>query len=312
MCDRPLSIPALLCFYGLLIGASDPARRLSDVFSAIQSGVAAADRLFPLLDREPQIIDPPNPQPLPSSFLRLHFDGVDFHYVSDQPVLKNVDLTVKAGETLCVVGPNGCGKSTLISLLPRFHDPVSGTVRIDDADLRSVRLRDLRRFVGTVSQQTLLFDDTVFNNIRYGSWNASREQVIEAARRAHADRFIENSLDDGYETPVGPGGNRLSGGQRQRIALARAILRDPQVLILDEATSQIDIESEQLIHQALEEFIRDRTAIIITHRLSTLNLADRILVMESGEIADLGTHDELLDRCDLYQRLHDIQLRQSA
>jgi subfamily B ATP-binding cassette protein MsbA len=219
---------------------------------------------------------------------------------------------VRYGETLCIVGPNGCGKTTLINLLPRFHDPVSGSVRLDDVDLRELRLRELRRLVGVVTQQTLLFDDTVFNNIRYGTTNATREQVIAAAHQAHAHRFIEDRLDDGYETIVGPGGNRLSGGQRQRLALARAILRDPDILVLDEATSQVDLESEQLIHQALEEFVRDRTAIIITHRLSTLELADRVLVLDSGRIADLGTHDELITRCDLYRRLHDIQFRQSA
>jgi ATP-binding cassette subfamily B protein/subfamily B ATP-binding cassette protein MsbA len=196
--------------------------------------------------------------------------------------------------------------------LLRFYDPTEGSIRVDDVDLRELRLRDLRQFVGTVTQQTLLFDDTVFNNIRYGSLEATRDQVIQAAQRAHAHRFIEDKLEHGYETIVGPAGNRLSGGQRQRIALARAILRDPQILILDEATSQIDIESEQLIHQALEEFIRDRTAIIITHRLSTLELADRVLVMDAGQIVDLGTHHELMHRCGLYQRLHQIQLRQSA
>jgi ATP-binding cassette, subfamily B, bacterial MsbA len=312
MCDRPLSVPALLLFYGLLVGASDPARRLSDVFSGIQAGVAAADRLFPLLDRLPQINDPPQPCAIPEPFLQIHFDHVDFRYAPDQSVLDDIDLSIRAGETLCIVGPNGCGKSTLINLLPRFHDPVAGRVRIDDVDLRDVRLRDLRRFVAVVTQQTLLFDDTVYNNIRYGSWNATPEQVVAAARRAHAHRFIEEKLEQGYETIVGQGGGRLSGGQRQRIALARAILRDPRILILDEATSQIDIGSEQLIHQALEDFVRDRTAIIITHRLATLELADRVLVLDAGRIADLGTHAELIDRCELYQRLHDIQFRQSA
>jgi ATP-binding cassette subfamily B protein/subfamily B ATP-binding cassette protein MsbA len=185
-------------------------------------------------------------------------------------------------------------------------------VSLDEVDLRQLRLRDLRRSVGVVTQQTVLFDDTVFNNIRYGSMRATREQVIAAASKAHAHRFVEEKLDEGYDTIVGPGGNRLSGGQRQRIALARAILRDPDILILDEATSQIDIESEQQIHEALQVFVRDRTAIIITHRLSTLDLADRILVLDKGCVADIGTHKELIGRCELYQRLHDIQLRQTA
>ncbi len=312
MCDRPLSIPALLCFYGLLIGTSDPARKLSDVVNGIQGGLAAADRIFPFLDRQPKIVDPANPRPVPRPHHRLVYDHVQFHYTPDQPVLRDIQLTIDYGETLCIVGPNGCGKTTLINLLPRFHDPVGGSVRLDDVDLRELRLRDLRRTVGMVTQQTVLFDDTVYNNIRYGSLQASREEVVAAAQRAHAHRFIEDKLEQGYDTVVGPGGNRLSGGQRQRLALARAILRDPDILILDEATSQIDIESEQQIHQALEQFVRGRTAIIITHRLSTLDLADRVLVMDAGRIADLGTHDELVRRCELYRRLYDIQLRQTA
>ncbi|MCY2993088.1 MAG: ABC transporter ATP-binding protein [Planctomycetota bacterium] len=312
MCDRPLSVAAIMCFFGLLVGASDPARKLSDVFSGIQGGIAAADRLYPALDRQPKISDPPQPRPLPRPHHRLIFDQVNFHYHPDQPVLRDIDLTIPFGETLCIVGSNGCGKTTLVNMLPRFHDPVSGVVRLDGVDLRDVRVRDLRRLVGVVTQQTLLFDDTVFNNIRYGSLSASREEVIEAANQAHAHRFIEDKLERGYDTIVGPGGNRLSGGQRQRLSLARAILRNPDILILDEATSQIDVESEQLIHKALEHFVCNRTAIIITHRLSTLELADRIMVMEGGRIIDLGTHDELIRRCDIYQRLREIQFRQSA
>ncbi len=312
MCDRPLSIPALLCFFGLLVGASDPARKLSDVLNGIQGGLAAADRIFPLLDHQPKIADPDQPVAAPRPHARLVFDHVNFHYTSDQPVLQDIDLTIPFGETLCIVGPNGCGKTTLVNLLVRFHDPVGGAVRLDGVDLRQLRLRDLRRLVGMVTQQTVLFDDTVYHNIRYGSPQATRDEVLAAARRAHAHRFIEQQLEQGYETIVGPGGNRLSGGQRQRIALARAILRDPDILILDEATSQIDIESEQQIHQALEQFVRGRTAIIITHRLTTLDLADRILVMDAGRIVDLGTHTELIRRCELYRRLYDIQLRQTA
>ncbi len=312
MCDRPLSIPAVLCFYGLLIGTSDPARKLSDVVNGIQGGLAAADRIFPLLDRQPKIVNPQHARPAPRPHRHLVFDHVNFHYTPGQPVLRDIQLKIEYGETLCIVGPNGCGKSTLVNLLLRFHDPIAGTVRLDDIDLREMRMRDLRRLVGMVTQQTMLFDDTVYNNIRYGSLQATREEIVAAAERAHAHRFIEDKLEHGYDTVVGPGGNRLSGGQRQRIALARAILRDPDILILDEATSQIDIESEQQIHLVLEQFVQGRTAIIITHRLATLDLADRILVMDAGCIADVGTHDELVRRCELYRRLYDIQLRQIA
>ena len=197
-------------------------------------------------------------------------------------------------------------------MLSRFYDPIVGSVSLDDIDLRQFRVRDVRSQVGLVTQHTQLFDDTVLNNIRYGSPHATQAEVIEAAKKAHADQFINDKLEHGYATRVGQGGCKLSGGQRQRIALARAILRNPSILILDEATSQIDLESEQLIHNVLEQFVRGRTAIMITHRLSTLALADRILVMDAGKIVDLGRHDELLRRCEIYRRLHEIQFRQSA
>ena len=187
-------------------------------------------------------------------------------------MLEEINLRIPFGETVAIVGPNGCGKSTLANLIPRFFDPASGKVRLDGIDLRDVRLNELRGQIGLVTQETLLFDDTVLNNIRYGRPQPPREQVIEAAQQAHAHKFIENTLERGYQTVVGSQGGRLSGGQRQRIALARAILRDPAILILDEATSQIDLESEQLIHKVLEQFTRNRTAVIITHRLATLRL----------------------------------------
>lgn len=312
MCSRPMELGSLLLFYGMLVGTTDPIRKMSDVLGAVQGGVAAADRIFALMDREAEVTDPVRPKALPRPHQRIVFDQVDFHYDPQMPVLHGIQLEIKYGETIALVGPNGCGKSTLINLIPRFFDPQGGTVRICDIDLRDLRRRELRQRIGIVSQQTHLFDDTVMNNIRYGSPQASDEAVIEAARKAHADRFITEKLRDGYATMVGSGGGRLSGGQRQRIALARAILRDPEILILDEATSQIDIESEQLIHQALESFITNRTAIMITHRLSTLALADRVIVMEAGRIIDTGRHGELLQRCALYGRLHEIQFQKTG
>ena len=310
--DRPLSLASLLLFYGLLAGASDPARKLADVFGVVQSGAAAAERIFPVMDREPSIVEPENPR-LPSfPHRRLIVDDVSFHYKPGEPVLKGVNLEIEYGETIAIVGPNGCGKSTLINLIPRFYDPVSGSVRLDDVDLKEMRRRDVRSRIGLVTQQTHLFDETVLSNIRYGAPKATDEEVIQAAKKAHAHRFITEKLADGYESMVGQGGDRLSGGQRQRIALARAMLRDPEILILDEATSQIDIESEQAIHKALQEFVRGRTAIMITHRISTLALADRVVVMDAGEIIDVGKHTELLGRCHLYGRLHDLHFKESA
>jgi len=245
----------------------------------------------------------------------LVFENVGFAYQPGKPVLQDVNLRVAFGETIALVGPNGCGKSTLANLIPRFADPTSGVVKLDGVPLPDMRSRDLRRQIGLVTQETMLFDDTIFNNIRYGSPQATREQVIEAAKRAHAHRFIEHELRDGYETSAGALGNSLSGGQRQRIALARAILRDPPILILDEATSQVDLESEQAIQQVLEQFTKGRTTIVITHRLAVLSLADRIVVMQAGRIVDVGRHEELLSRCDVYRRVYQIEfedLRQTA
>lgn len=312
MSDRPLDLGSLILFYGLLAGVSDPARKLSDVFGRLQQASAACERIYEVIDREPKIVDPAHPVDMPRHKLDLVIERVTFGYDPLYPVLENVSLRIAAGETVAIVGPNGCGKSTLANLIPRFFDPDQGTVRIDGVDLRHVRRRDLRKQIGVVTQETVLFDDTVYNNIRYGAPRARREDVIAAAKQAHAHKFIEERLSDGYETRVGFGGGGLSGGQRQRISLARAILRDPSILILDEATSQVDLESEQLLHQVLEKFTRDRTTIIVTHRLSTLALADRIVVMNTGRIADVGTHDELLARCEFYRRLHHIELRQSA
>jgi ATP-binding cassette subfamily B protein/subfamily B ATP-binding cassette protein MsbA len=310
MTDKPLTWTSLALFYGLLAGVSDPARKLSEIFSRMQRASAAADRIFQQIDRPPAIVDAPLTTRLPRHTKSLTFQHISFAYGPGKQVLNDVQLDVRFGERIAIVGPNGCGKTTLANLVPRFYDPTEGAVLLDGIDLRAVRRRELRQQIGLVTQEPTLFDDTVFNNIRYGSPHATEAEVYEASKRAHCHRFIEERLPNGYQTEVGSRGSQLSGGQRQRIALARAILRDPAILILDEATSQVDLESEQVIHQVLEQFTKNRTTIIITHRMSTLALADRIVVMDGGRILDSGTHEQLLRRCELYARLYDIQFRE--
>jgi len=299
-------------FFAMLAGMADPARRLANEFGYIQNGAAAADRVYEVLDMQPKITDPPHPQPLPPLSKAIAFEDVEFYYHPDKQVLQGIRLEVRAGEKLAIVGPNGCGKTTLVQLLPRLYDPIKGRITFDGVDIRDVRLRDLRLRFGMVTQETLLFNDTVANNIAYGDPTASRATIEAAARKAHAHTFITEKLPNGYDSVVGPTGSRLSGGQRQRIALARAILRNPEVLILDEATSQIDVESEQLIHNVLEEFTRNRTTLLITHRPSTIALADRVVVMDMGQIIDVGTPNELAGRCELYCRLCLAGYRESA
>jgi len=310
--QEPLTHGWLTLFYAFLAGASDPVRRITAIFNTLQQGSAAADHLYEVLDREPMIRDPQHPQPLPRVLGPIEFRDVSFAYKPDEPVLSGVSLKINPREKIALVGPNGCGKTTLINLLLRFYDPTGGSIAVSGVDVRSVRVRDLCDRIGLVTQETLLFNDTVAENIRYGNPAATHAEIVEAAQRAHAHEFITDVLAEGYDTIVGPGGNRLSGGQRQRIALARAIIRDPDILILDEATSQVDVESERLIHQVLDEFTRDRTALMITHRPSTLALADRIVVMDQGRIVDVGTYRELSSRCGLFKKLAHHDLRESA
>lgn len=308
----PLTHGQMSMFFAMLAGMSDPARRLSGVFNNIQRASVSADRVYQVLDRQPRIIDPPAPLPAPSPITRITFQDVSFRYEPEKPVLRDVNLTVRRGETIAIVGPNGCGKSTLLNLLPRFYDVDSGAILLDDVDIRDIRLRELRKRIGIVSQQALVFNDTVAANIAYGSPGATRAQIEEVAHQAYAHAFITGKLARGYDTVIGPNGNRLSGGQRQRITLARAMLRDPEILILDEATSQIDVESERLIHKALEKFTRARTTLLITHRPSTLTLADRVVVMDLGSIDDIGTPDELLARNELFRGFCHVTYRDSA
>jgi ATP-binding cassette, subfamily B, bacterial MsbA len=304
MTSTRMNPATLLNLYVLLASIADPIRKLSSVYTRIQAGCAAADRIFYFMDREPSIRANPGKPLLVQHREDIEFRDVCFSYEPGRPILTNVHLHVKHGETIALVGKNGCGKSTLINLLPRFFDPDHGSILIDGQDIRNVNLRSLRQQVGIVTQDTTLFDDNVSNNIAYGNRKAPQELIEEAASRAFAHEFIMK-LPQGYNTPLGEAASRLSGGQKQRLALARAMLRDPRILILDEFTSQSDPESETLIHKAVRDFVRGRTTFIITHRLNTLEIADRIVMVAGGRIASVGTHQELMSGSPEYQRLHD-------
>ncbi len=305
--EQPMGFATLLQLYAFLAATADPVRRLSSVYTKIQVGTSAANRLFELFDRMPTVRANPSGPRITSVEEKIEFRNVCFSYDpdnSEQPTLSTVNLTVKAGETIAIVGGNGSGKTTLLGLLPRFYDPSHGTVLIDGINIRTAHLRSLRRMIGLVTQDTMLFNETVFANIAYGKRGATREEVIEAATKARAHEFIQKKTN-GYETMMGESGVNFSGGEKQKIALARAILRNPSILILDEFSNQIDSVSEVDIQEALTEFVKGRTVFLITHKLHTLEIADRIVVMNAGEIVDVGTHAELIGRCPIYQRLCD-------
>jgi ATP-binding cassette subfamily B protein/subfamily B ATP-binding cassette protein MsbA len=308
MTTRGMDAEELLQLYAFLAAIADPIRKLSSVFTRIQSGAAAADRIFAFLDRQPRVHSNSNARRLDRHHAAIEFRDVCFSYEPGRPILTDVHLQVRFGETIALVGKNGCGKTTLVGLIPRFFDPDHGSILIDEIDVRHVNLRSLRQQIGIVTQETTLFDDTIFNNIAYGNRRAGLEAVEKAAKQAYAHDFIM-ALRSGYQTRVGEAGAKLSGGQKQRLALARAILRDPSILILDEFTSASDAESEVLIHRALKDFMVNRTTFVITHRLNTLEIADRIVVVDNGRIEAVGRHAELLHSCSVYQRLHEAQFQ---
>ena len=282
--DTPLTITELLLFFALLVGASDPLRKLSGVSVIIYSGAMAANMLYGILDSQSQVAEPTAPQLLAGNEHELALNDISFHYHANHPVLNGINLTIPFGRSIAILGSNGSGKSTLIQLLCRYYDPNDGSITLGGLDIKNISLHDLRRRIALVSQSTELFNRSVFENIQYGSPDATLEETVEAAKLAHAHNFITESLSDGYDTIVGQSGQRLSGGQRQRIALARAILRKPEILILDESTSQIDMASEIQIRETLQAMKRRMTIIIITHREALTALADEIYTMQGGQL----------------------------
>jgi len=301
-----LTAGALIAFLVYAVNLSNPIKRLSRVYAHIQRALAAAERVFEVLDTEPDIKDSPNAVELPSITGNVAFHNITFEYKPGEQALKNVSLEAKAGQMVAIVGPSGAGKTTIANLIPRFYDPVDGHIAIDGVDIKSVTIDSLRKQIGIVPQETILFNGTVYDNILYGDLTASEEEVIAAAKAANAHNFIMD-MPAGYDTQIGERGSKLSGGQRQRIAIARAILKNPRVLILDEATSALDTESEKLVQEALDKLMVGRTSFVIAHRLSTVLRADQILVMERGQIVERGTHAELLALGGLYSKLYQVQ-----
>ena len=295
-----------LRFILLLFAMMDPLRKLSNVNVELQAGAASAERIFAILETPPTIVDKFDAVIIDTFEDKIQINDVSFKYESDDTILKNISFEIKKGSAVALVGSSGAGKSTLADLIPRFYDVNQGAIEIDGQDIRHVTLNSLRRLMGIVTQETILFNDTVKANIAYGQKDVDDEQVIAAAKAANALEFIEE-LPKGLDTVIGEKGVKLSGGQRQRLAIARAIMKNPPILILDEATSALDTESERLVQEALETLMTDRTVLVIAHRLSTVTNADKIIVMEKGQIKEMGTHDELIQKNGLYSNLYNIQ-----
>lgn len=282
-----------------------PAKALTDAFSNIHNGIAAGERVLQLIDEKNQVADKPNALDIDRFDSKIEFNNVYFAYEENQ-VLKNINLTINKGETVALVGPSGGGKSTLVDLIPRFMDATQGAICIDGVDVKDLKQDSLRRIIGVVNQESILFNDTIFNNIAFANAEATEEQVIQAAKIANAHEFIMGT-ESGYQTNIGDRGSKLSGGQRQRICIARAVLKNPPIMLLDEATSALDTESERLVQDSLYKLMENRTTVVIAHRLSTIQNADKIIVLEAGQIVEVGSHLNLIAQNGLYKRLIDMQ-----
>ncbi|MGE5175308.1 MAG: ABC transporter ATP-binding protein [Hyphomicrobiales bacterium] len=305
---RAIEPQQFFIFLFAMLQLMSPLKSLSNVNATLQEGLAGATRIFRILDTKPTVVSRPNGRVATGVRDGIEFEGISFRYATGGEVLRDVSFRVEAGEVVALVGPSGAGKSTLVDLVARFYDPTAGRILLDGHDLRDYDLASLRSLMGIVTQEAILFNDTIRHNIAYGVEDASEDRIRAAARAAHAERFVLE-MPEGYETRIGERGVRLSGGERQRIAIARAIFKDPRLLLLDEATSNLDSQSELLVQEALEALFTDRTAFVIAHRLSTIQRADRILVLDQGRIVQTGTHAELVRTPGLYQKLHRLQFR---
>ncbi len=303
--DPSISAAVFITYIVIFSQIIPPAKSFSTGYYSIQKGIASAERIFEILDAEEVILEKDNPVRINSFEKEIEYRDVTFDY-GGEPVLTEINISIQKGQIFALVGPSGGGKSTFVDLLPRFYDTSLGSIRIDGTDIRDYRIDDLRSLMGIVTQESILFNDTVYNNIVFGMKGVTSEDVVNAARIANAHDFIM-AMADGYETNIGDRGTKLSGGQRQRISIARAILRNPPILILDEATSALDSESEKLVQDALSKVMQDRTSIVIAHRLSTIKFANRIIVLDKGKVVEEGRHDELMQAGGLYKRLHDLQ-----
>ena len=301
----------LIAFFTMLFTINSPLKSLTNLSATIQKALASSERIFEIIDIDKHVTqDSENALKLDEIQGNIEYNSVNFSYNEDELVLKNINLEANSGEIIALVGPSGAGKTTLVDLIPRFYDPVKGKVTLDGYNLKNLDIDNLRDFIGIVPQETILFSGSLADNIAYGDLNASLEEIKKAAKAANAHTFIEE-FPDSYQTEVGERGVGLSGGQKQRIAIARAILKNPKILILDEATSALDVESENLVQEALEKLMKNRTTFVIAHRFSTIKNADKIVVLENGEIKNIGKHNELINKDGLYAKLYKDQFNYS-